>query len=389
MKLKLPLLFILFVSFLTFGQQKLVSDNTEISVLTFGPGNSLNDAFGHNAFRVNDKSLGIDIVYGYGEYDFDAPNFYLKFAQGKLNYLISRHKFSDIYYHYSSYNRSISEQVLNLTTEEKQKLFSFLEHNYKPKNRRYLYDFFYNNCATKIRDITQISTSSKISYNTPNDFEVRTFRNLIHEHVNQNSWGSLGIDIALGSIIDTDVKSYEYMFLPKYINSFFASAKIGKEKNLVKQSSILYKKKPENAKLDFILSPLVVFSLITVLILFITYKDYGNGRRSRWLDIILFGLTGIIGLLLLLLWFATDHTTTGYNYNLLWAFPLNLIVINQLSKKKVKNWVKGYLKFLIILLCLMTLHWLIGVQNFAIGLIPLLIAFFLRYIFILRHFSKN
>jgi hypothetical protein len=389
MKLKLPLLLLLFISLLTFGQQAELTSDAEISVLTFGPGNSLNDAFGHNAFRVTDKNRNLDMVYGYGEYDFDAPNFYLKFAQGKLNYLISRHKFSDIFYHYSSYNRTIEEQVLNLSTIEKQQLFNYLENNYKPENRRYLYDFFFDNCATKIRDIAQTSTTSNITFNAPPDFEVKTFRTLIYEHVNKNSWGSLGIDVALGSVIDKEATVYEYMFLPKYIHTFFNDATFGETKSLVKINSTLYKKKPEaSSSLSFLFSPLMVLSIIAIFILYITYKDFKSKSRSKWLDIVLFSITGIIGALILLLWFATDHTATGYNYNLLWAFPLNLIVISQLLKHDVKNWVKAYLKFLIIMLCLMTLHWFIGVQAFAIGLMPLLIALVVRYVYVLKFFNK-
>ena len=143
MRLKLSLLFFLFISVFSFGQQLQLTETAEVSVLTIGPGESLNDAFGHNAFRVIDRNKGIDIVYGYGEYDFDAPNFYLKFARGKLNYLISRDSFSRFYNVYSYYNRTIEEQVLNLSLVEKQKLFDYLENNYEPENRRYLYDFFY------------------------------------------------------------------------------------------------------------------------------------------------------------------------------------------------------------------------------------------------------
>ena len=142
MKLRLSFFSFLLISLLGFSQQRSLTTNAEVSVITFGPGASLNDAFGHNAFRIKDNSQRIDLVYGYGEYDFDAPNFYLKFARGKLNYLISRHRFTDVFYHYKKYNRQIDEQVLNLSFEEKQRLFDFLENNYKPENRRYLYDFF-------------------------------------------------------------------------------------------------------------------------------------------------------------------------------------------------------------------------------------------------------
>lgn len=389
MKLKLSFFLIFFISTFAFSQQYVLTQDAEVSVLTFGPGESLNDSFGHNAFRVKDKNRGIDVVYGYGEYDFGTPNFYLKFAQGKLNYLISREQFSDVFYRYTSYNRTIDQQVLNLSFEEKQKLFDFLEDNYKPENRRYLYDFFYDNCATKIRDVAETATTSNIDFTLPKDFEQKTFRDLIQEHLNYNSWGSLGIDVALGSVIDIEAKPKEYMYLPKYIYSFFDVAKVNSGEKLVKNSSTLYNKKDRESSSNFFLSPLMVLGLIAALILYITYKDSKKNKRSNWLDVILFVITGIIGILLLFLWFATDHSATAQNYNVLWAVPLNIFVIAQLFKTQIKNWFKSYIKFLIIMLCLLTLHWLIGVQVFAIGLIPLLIALLVRYIYLLRFYSRN
>jgi len=389
MKLKLSFFTFFFLTLLVSAQQFNLSPEVKISVLTVGPGESLNDAFGHNAFRIKDGNLGIDAVYGYGEYDFDAPNFYLKFTQGKLNYLISRGDFSSFYNRYTYYNRTIEEQVLNLSTQEKQKLFDYLENNYKPENRRYLYDFFYDNCATRIRDVAEVAVENGIKFTSPKTFEPKTFRTLIHEHVGLNSWGSFGIDIALGSVIDKEATANEHMFLPKYIHTFFDSAKINDADDLVKSSSIIYQKKETNTVSNFLFSPLMIIGLLAVLILFITYKDFKTHTRSKWLDITLFGVTGIIGILLLLLWFATDHSATAQNYNVLWAVPLNIIVIAQLFKKQVKNWFKSYLKFLIIMLCLLTLHWVIGVQVFAIGLIPLLIAVVIRYSYLLRYYNQK
>ncbi|WP_426430844.1 DUF4105 domain-containing protein [Winogradskyella sp. HB-48] len=387
MKINLSLLALFFFSF-SFAFQFQLSNEAEVSVLTFGPGTSLNDAFGHNAFRIKDETKGIDVVYGYGQYDFDAPNFYLKFARGKLNYLISRHFFSDIFNYYSRENRTIKEQILNLSIEQKQKLFDYLENNYKPENRKYLYDFFYDNCATKIRDVLSTISNNTISFEKPKNFEQKTFRDLIYEHVDKNSWGSLGIDIALGSVIDREALANEYMFLPKYIHSFFEVAKINANGGLVKSSTVLYEKKEDNSASNFLLSPFVIFGLLSFAILFITFRDYKGNKRTRWLDITLFSLTGIIGILLLFLWFGTDHTATWQNYNLLWALPFNVLIIGQLLKKEVKNWVKSYLKFLIIMLCLLTLHWIIGVQVFAISLIPLLLALAVRYIYLVKYFNS-
>jgi len=371
------------------AQQNILSESSEISVLTIAPGTSLNDAFGHNAFRIKDTTHGIDVTYGYGEYDFKAPNFYLKFAQGKLNYLIGKEDFYKFYQRYVYFNRTIKEQVLNLSQSEKQKLYTFLVNNYKPENRAYLYEFFFDNCATKIKDVANIALKNNIAFNAPKDFKQETFRTLIHNNLNRNSWGSLGIDVALGSVIDRKATPEEHMFLPENVYKFFENATIkNSDKPLVKASKTLYNQKNSVKSNSFLSSPLFVFGVIGLLILFITYKDHKNETQSKWLDVALFSITGIIGIFILLLWFATDHTGTHQNYNLLWAFALNLFILPQLLKNKKRPWFIKYLKLLVILLCLMTLHWLIGVQVFAIGLIPFLVALCVRYIYLIKYGSS-
>ena len=388
-KTLLFLFLFLFIKIST-AQENTLSPEAEISVLTIGPGASLNDSFGHSAFRITDRLNGIDLVYGYGEYDFGAPNFYLKFAQGKLNYLISKDPFQKFYQVYVYFNRTIKEQVLNLSHAEKQKLYDFLINNYKPENRRYLYDFFFDNCATRIKDVANVSLNNAIVFNTPENYKEATFRTLIQNNLNRNSWGSLGIDVALGSVIDKKATAEDHMFLPENIYTFFDNASIkNDDKTLVKKSSVLYSKKENPKSNTFFTSPLFILGIIGGLILFITYQDFKKNKQSVWLDTALFSITGVIGILLLLLWFATDHKGTHQNYNLLWACALNVFIIPQLFRKKVSTWFIKYLKFLIILLCLLTLHWMIGVQVFAIGLIPLLIALFIRYMYLIRFYNSH
>ncbi|MCO4821225.1 MAG: DUF4105 domain-containing protein, partial [Flavobacteriaceae bacterium] len=224
------------------AQMQQLSSTFEISVLTIAPGTSLNDAFGHSAFRVKDDTKDLDIVFNYGVYDFDTPNFYTKFAQGKLNYRLAANPFKAFFNSYKAQNRSITEQVLNLSQSEKQNLFNALLENYKPENQYYLYDFFYNNCATKIKDVLNEALNGDIIFNLPENFESKTFRSLIYEKVNSNSWGSLGIDIALGSVIDKTATPEEHMFLPQFIHDFFAVATYNNQ-TLIKQEYILFENK--------------------------------------------------------------------------------------------------------------------------------------------------
>ncbi|MBN4070664.1 DUF4105 domain-containing protein [Olleya sp. AH-315-F22] len=388
MRIKILLLIFLFFFTSEIKAQKL-SDDAEISVLTIDPGTSLNDAFGHNGFRIKDQTLGIDVVFNYGVYDFDTPNFYTKFARGKLNYKIGQNYSQDFIDFYISQNRTIKEQGLNLTQIEKQNLFEFLITNYKPENQYYLYDFFYDNCATRIRDVANTSLNNNIIFNEPEGFKQKTFRQLIYDHVDRNSWGGFGIDIALGSVIDKKATAEEHMYLPYYIHVFFESATINTSKPLVKQTNTLYESIKEPKSNNFLTSPLFVFGFISLIILLITFFDYKNNKQNKWLDVVIFIFTGIVGIIVLLLWFATDHSATAQNYNLLWAFALNIFMIQQLFKKTVKIWFIKYLKFLVIMLCLLTLHWIIGVEIFAIGLIPILIAFFVRYLYLINYYQRN
>tara|TARA_B110000977_G_scaffold83120_1_gene111058 strand:+ start:701 stop:1879 length:1179 start_codon:yes stop_codon:yes gene_type:complete len=386
LKKLIPLVLLLLT--LSSNAQLQLTEASEISVLSIGPGYLLNDSFGHSAIRVKDPLYNFDVVYDYGRYDFEAEGFYLDFAQGKLNYMIGRTEFEDFLSFYEYQNRRVQEQQLNLSTKQKTAFYYFLTENIKPKNQSYPYDFFYNNCATKITDAIESILEDQITYLPPSTFEQDTFRNLIRSDLNQNSWGSLGIDVALGSKIDQLASVKEHLFLPKNLYLLLENAQIGStDLKIVKKSKILTSSSFVKTFEGFS-SPLAILSLIAFAILFVTFRDHKKNKRSKWLDVSLFAFTGLIGLALLLLWFATDHTATSDNYNLLWAFATNLLFIPSILKTRLNNRGIKYIVFLVILLTLMMLHWITGVQSFSIGLIPLLIAICVRYLFLIRHFNK-
>ena len=383
MKLLLRFLFLLCVT-VAFSQKN-IPNNTQISVLTIGPGNNLNDAFGHSGIRL--KTSYSDIVYDFGRYNFEDPNFYLNFARGKLNYLQGKANYNNLVNFYKQQNRSIKEQTLNLSAEEKQSVYTFLETNYAKNQGAYLYDFFYDNCATKIRDVIENATNGNIDYQLPDNYEDKTFRTLIQDELHPNTWGSLGIDIALGAIIDRTATPREHMFLPKNIHAFYSEATIN-NRQLVSNSKTIINSDTKFKNGTFLLSPIFVLSLIAILIIYITFNDHKKQRRTKGLDACIQLILGVIGILLTLLWFGTDHTATGYNYNILWAFPLSLVMVIQAYKAKPKKWFIGYIKFCVLMLCLLVVHWISGVQQFAPTLIPLLIALFVRYIFLLKFLKK-
>ena len=385
-------LLIIFLPAKMIAQEIILSDTAEISILTMGPGDVLNDSFGHSAFRVKDTNQNIDVVYNYGVYDFNTPNFYLKFAQGKLLYTLGRNNFSPFYNYYVKQNRWIKEQVLNLNSREKQDIFNFLQNNFKPENRSYKYDFFFDNCATKIRDVLVVVLKNKISYQDSVDNYSYTFRELIQKNVDWNTWGSFGMDIAIGAVVDQKATFWEYQFLPEYVFKEADKAKLNRgheEISLVKTTINLFINTPKEKKSNFFTSPLFIMGLLAFIILGITYKDFKNKTRSRWLDVSVYSITGIIGVLLLLLWFATDHSTTHNNYNLLWAVPLSLFFVLAIAKKNPKPWLKRYVFFQILMLTLLCLHWITEVQIFSFVLIPLLVALIVRYIYLVFYFKSR
>ena len=386
-------LLFLFVGFFGNAQGVQLSEKAEISILTIGPGDNLNDSFGHSAFRIKDTKLNIDVVFNYGTYNFNTPNFYLKFVRGKLLYKIDSNNFKPFYDYYVKQNRTIIEQQLNLTKPEKQELFNFLLINIKPENHEYLYDFLFDNCATRIRDVLVTVLGAKLKYkDEPLEEKPYTFRKLIQKNVYWNSWGSFGMDIAIGAVVDQNATVWQYQFLPNYVMRAANSASItnkGVTKKLVKSNSSIYEAKSYRGKSNFFTSPLFVLGLFGLLILYITYTDFKTNKRTRYLDASIFLITGVIGLFLLLLWMATDHSTTKNNYNLLWAFPLSLVFIATILKKIPPLWLGKYIYFLLLMLVLLCIHWLTSVQEFALALIPLLIALFIRYLFLISYFKRN
>ena len=369
-----------------------VSEATEISILTIGPGDQLYDKFGHSAFRVKDTVNGYDIVYNYGTYNFNTPNFYTKFAQGKLLYELSEGYYEPFYKRYVAENRWIKEQQLDLTLVEKEALFEYLQTNARPQNRAYRYDFFYDNCATKIRDVLKRVLGERLQYTDDFVTETYSFRELIQNNVDANTWGSLGMDVAIGAVVDQKATAWEYQFLPDYIFKAAETATLergSEEVPLVKNTTTLYDADREETKNSFVTSPLAIFGLIAILILFITYRDYRHDTRSRLTDVLLISITGVIGIILLLLWFATDHSATANNYNLLWAFPFNVLIAYAIAKRKPKAWVRKYVIFLLLLLTLLVIHWFTGVQAFAIGFIPLFVALAVRYLYVVSYLKKH
>ncbi|MHA6248551.1 Lnb N-terminal periplasmic domain-containing protein [Pontibacter sp. CAU 1760] len=357
-----------------------LSPEAKISLITCSSGSDLYAIFGHSAVRVNDPATGMDIVFNYGTFDFDEPNFYLKFIRGKLKYKLSISDFDRFKYSYTMDNRSVYEQEMNFTEAQKQQYWGFLTNNYLPANRFYLYDFFFDNCATRIRDGVEASFPDQIRFNISDFDKDMSFRNLIDLYLIPQPWSDFGIDFALGARIDQEAAPYEYMFLPDYLSQGFEQATIsqdGQTKPLVGPVQVLFEREPIPFTAG-LFTPALIWWVFFVAVLALTVIDWKKHRRSSVFDMVFFFIVGLMGVVLLLLWFATDHQATAYNFNLLWALPTHAVAAFFLGRRVLPEWVGKYLLATVAIAAVLLVFWPWWPQMLHTAFIPVALALALR-----------
>ncbi len=382
-------LFLLVLSFLfSFSQaQTILSPKAEVSIITCGPyQGELYSAFGHSAIRIFDPVLGFDIAYNYGVFDFNQPNFYLNFTRGYLYYKLGVYSYPDFRDFYISYNRYVHEQVLELDSLQKQKVFSFLQNNALPQNHTYRYDYFYNNCASKVRDVFAEVFKDEIKFDGSFIKTNYTIRDLTEIYLQKQPWGDLGIDICLGLPMDKKATPYDYMFLPDYIESSFDHSTLNGSP-IIKEKIRVYESTPETTPFHWY-HPWIIFGLLFLLAAILSYRDWQRKKLSTWFDVTLFSVTGLIGLLLLILWIATDHKAAANNFNLLWAFPLHILAAIQLVRRSDGKWLNAYFSFVIILTATLIASWAIIPQHMNPFLLPVVFVILVRSI-VIRKVVKN
>ena len=362
---------ILFLTFLLIASSKIsiAQDRLRISLLTLTPGQELNEAFGHSALRVIDSNAVTDHVYNYGIFPFDEPNFYLKFVRGQLRYFVTVESFNDFVFYYHETKRGITEQVLNYTEAEKRNIKNILSENIKEENKYYQYDFFKDNCTTRLRDILQKNHNPipAMPAVMPITF---TYRNAIHQYLDKGKmyWGKLGIDILLGAKTDAIMTTNEQEFLP---DNLMKALDATNNTPIVLSNNQLYEL--EKVKEEKVLFTPMVFSIsLFLLFVAINFKKNNLAKKiSQWADRSLFLIIGLLGVLLIFMWWGTDHIMTKNNYNLLWASPLFLFYAFVLNKKTtfVKKFSLAAAIFLALLLC----FWFFLPQQMNVAIIPIVI----------------
>jgi hypothetical protein len=364
------------------GATSLLSESARISLVTILPGKKVYSLFGHNALRVYDPERGIDVAYNYGTFDFGNPLiFSAKFAYGDLNYRLDPQPYEWMVAFYPvEEGRPIIEQVLDLDPDQREVIFRFLEWNAQPENAYYRYDFYYDNCATRIRDVLEENLGEALQAGAA-DPEV-TMRQLLDPYLAERSWLHFGMDAGQGLPADAPATWRTELFLPDRLASWAAAARVrapGGARSLVASTDTIGWT-PASAELRAAPNwPLFLMTAVLGLVAWITLLDLRSNRSGRaWLDVPFFAVLGLTGLLIVFLWFISLHAVTKRNVNLLWALPTNLALAWATVRCTGKRWVETLLWGTAIAALLFALGWPLWSQEVPLATLPLAVAVTLR-----------
>jgi hypothetical protein len=360
-------------------QAQQLTDSTRLYLLTCAPGAELFSKFGHSAIRAHDPTTGTDLVFNYGIFDFDTPNFYVKFIRGKLNYMLGVQRTEVFLRAYESEGRRIDQQALVLNQQETQRVIDFLRTNYEPQNRYYLYDFFYDNCATRIRDVIERAFDTTLE--PPATYSAnKSFRQLLDEYIGPFPWADFGIDLILGLPADHTADFRDEMFLPDYLSAHFATTSF-RNQNLTPAPEVIVPARIDHLEPSGGIGPVWLFGVLAVIVLILTL--FAPPKVGQILGSIFFLAAGLAGCLFAFMWIGTDHQATWQNLNLLWASPLWLFVLDGRNQ---------WQRILLLVACTTTTVAIVGYlwlpQQLHPAILPIAIILLIRGMLRLRDWSK-
>lgn len=355
-----------------------LSDRAQISLVTCSPGQELYSTFGHSALRVHDPATGLDVAFNWGTFNFSTPNFYLKFMRGELLYRLSISPFDWFMEDYVRQERGVTEQVLALTADQRTALYAAMRENARPENRDYLYDFYFDNCATRIRDLLEDVLGDDLVYRFPPP-DDKTFRDYLDEYVDHLVWVDLGFDLILGMNSHRHAGHRASMFLPDYLMRHVGDAAVSHHPNrpLVRSTTVLLPWPADPpARPPLLHRPVTLAWILFVLLLLPAGVELKRGRPLPVIDAALFVPVGVMGALFVLMWVATAHHSTYANLNMLWAVPLLFLVVPLLRRLIGRRaWV-----VLAVLAMVPILGWFILLQSFHPAVAPLIGVLVTRYV---------
>lgn len=350
-------------------------DSVEVSLLTCQPHEEIYSLYGHTALRYHDLKRNEDWAFNYGIFNFHAPHFVLRFVFGLTDYELGVIPTDIFKQEYRRFGSQVTEQVLNLTNEEKHAIHKALYENYRPENRVYRYNYFYDNCTTRARDMVERNINGQVRYQDNPDYEA-TYREMVRECTMAHPWATWGNDFLLGIKADLKTDQRQQEFLPNNLLHDFARAQIirtdGRYVPLVKETRQIVPSGVQIVEQDFPLTPTECAIILLIISLLVFAYEWKKRQTLKWWDILLMTMQGLMGLVLFVMIFS-QHPTTSINLQILLFNPLPLFYIyNMYRRKKTHYWN--------LLVCMVLLFYIGGIwQDYAEGLEIVALCLLIRY----------
>ena len=351
------------------------TDSIEVSLLTCSPHEEIYSLYGHTALRWHDLSKGDDIAFNWGVFDFHKPYFVLRFVFGLTDYELGAYPYPLFLQEYKAYGSSVTEQVLNLTTEEKLAVKQALIDNLQPENKVYRYNYFYDNCSLRPRDIIEKCVAGKVEY-APREDYAPTYREMVRSCTRNHPWGTFGNDMLLGLRADQTTDMRQQEFLPENLMYDIDRATIyanGEYRPLVKERRIALQSGVQIIEQDFPLTPTECACLLLILSIIIALMEWKRRKTFKFWDAILMTVQGLAGCVLFVMIFS-QHPTTSLNLQLLLLNPLPLFFIPAVLRRRETRW-WTILAAMIVLFAIGRLF-----QHYAEGMMILALSLLIRII---------
>jgi hypothetical protein len=349
---------------------------TRLSLLTCGPGDQMYALFGHTAIRVQDSLRGTDHVFNFGVFDFDTPNFTWKFMRGTLMYKLDIQEFQGFLPEYQYEGRSVIEQELLLDEADEAAIIAFLAENYQSDKRYYRYDFFFDNCSTRTRDVFEKVLKDRLKYRFPESESLPTFRDMIDPFIGHDSWLDFGIDILLGAPTDWTADERGQMFLPAFLSSNLAYGVVDETRPLLSPPVTFLEPALGNGTGAMVKPAWVFWLLLPFFALMWAYLP--KIRQVLILDAVFWIFYGLVGCLIAFMWFGTSHLATNSNWNLLWLNPLQFAVGISLLLRPRAKWLPLFGWFQLLSLLAYLIAWQATSLEMHFASIPLIILLVLQ-----------
>ncbi len=311
-----------------------LGQNSRVSLLTCSPGTEVWSNYGHTALRVCDPDTGLDVCFNYGLFSFSTPHFIWRFCTGETDYMVGAQDTGSFLDEYAREGRSVTEQVLNLNLDSRNDIWNALCVNVQPQNRTYRYNFFYDNCATRVRRMIENHCGGVVEYLGEAPFA--TMREAVGHYTMDYPWTRFGISLVLGAPADSPASYRDLMFAPEVMMDAFDSAAI-EDEALVLSRQTLIEGREQHSRQASLPSPDLVLDVIFALCAFVSGIELQKKKRFRVVDGILWGVAGLAGTVIAFLSLVSVHPATDPNYLLIWLDPVALIYAIALCFRKFRN----------------------------------------------------